>query len=73
MGSVRLMLDHGPGQDWCDSREIWTWAALALVGFYVFILQTATATAAHPFFHRDLARDSNFVGATILGFCVFGL
>jgi len=71
VGSVQLMLDRGPGQDWFDSPEIWAWAVTALIGFYVFVLQTATAE--HPFFDRNLARDRNFVTTTILSCFVFGL
>ena len=69
--SFQLMLDRGPGQDWFDSQEIWIEAALAAIGLYVFVLQTMTAK--HPFFHRDLAKDGNFVGTTVFGFFVGAL
>jgi DHA2 family multidrug resistance protein len=65
---LQVMLDRGPGQDWWESPEIWTWAAIALAGFWVFITQSATAQ--HPFFHRDLAKDGNFVGTTVFSFFV---
>ncbi len=66
IGGFQLMLDRGPGQDWFDSREIWIEATLAAMGLWVFVIQTMTAQ--HPFFHRDLARDRNFVVTTIFGF-----
>jgi DHA2 family multidrug resistance protein len=67
----QLMTDRGPSQDWFGSREIWTYAIVAMVGFYVFVVQTLTAE--HPFFHRDLAKDRNFVSCTMFGICVGAL
>jgi DHA2 family multidrug resistance protein len=71
VASFQLMTDRGPSQDWFGSREIWTYAIIAAVGFYVFIVQTLTAE--HPFFHRDLAKDRNFVSCTLFGICVGAL
>jgi DHA2 family multidrug resistance protein len=68
IGAFQLMIDRGPSRDWLDSREIWYEGALALAGLHVFIVQTVTAE--HPFFHRDLAKDVNFVSTTIFGFFV---
>ena len=65
---LQVMLDRGPGRDWFDSKEIWIWAAIGAAGLWVFILQTATAE--HPFFHRALAVDRNFIGTTIFGLFV---
>ncbi|WP_293680437.1 DHA2 family efflux MFS transporter permease subunit [uncultured Phenylobacterium sp.] len=65
---LQMMLDRGPGRDWFDSKEIWIEAGIAIAGLWVFIVQTATAE--HPFFHRDLAKDSNFIGTTIFSFFV---
>jgi DHA2 family multidrug resistance protein len=62
--SIQLMMDRGPLADWFDSREIWFWAILAGCALYVFVLQTLTSE--HPFFHRDLFRDANFVTSLIL-------
>jgi DHA2 family multidrug resistance protein len=67
----QLMLDRGPSQDWFDSKEIWFEAAAALVGLWMFITQTLTSR--EPFFHRDLARDRNFVATTVFGFFVGAL
>ena len=71
ISGFQLMLDRGPSQDWFDSKEIWIEAAMAAIGFWVFMVQTLTTE--HPFFHRDLARDRNFVGTTIFGFLTGGL
>jgi DHA2 family multidrug resistance protein len=59
----QLMADRGPEQDWFDSKEIWIEAALGVAGLFVFIVQTLTAE--HPFFHRDLAKDANYVATTM--------
>ena len=66
IGAFQLMLDRGPGQDWFDSKEIWLEATIAVISFWVFVVQTMTAK--HPFFHRDLAKDANFVATTLFGF-----
>ncbi len=66
--AFQVMVDRGPRQDWFDSKEIWIEAALAAAGLWAFIVQTATAE--HPFFHRDLAKDGNFVGTTAFGMFV---
>ena len=65
---LQMMLDRGPGRDWFDSKEIWIEAGIAIAGLWVFIVQTATAE--HPFFHRDLAKDGNFIGTVIFSFFV---
>jgi DHA2 family multidrug resistance protein len=68
IGALQLMLDRGPGQDWFDSKEIWVYAALCLGGLWMFVMQTLTAP--HPFFHRDLAKDGNYVTGTTFGLFV---
>jgi DHA2 family multidrug resistance protein len=68
IGAFQLMLDRGPGQDWLHSREVVIEAAVMAAGLYVFITQTLTAE--HPFFHRDLAKDANYVGSTVFGLFV---
>ncbi len=67
----QLMLDRGPGQDWFHAPEIWIEATMAVIGLWVFLVQTLTTE--HPFFHRDLARDRNFVMTTVFGFCTGAL
>ncbi len=71
VGAFQLMMDRGPSQDWFSSEEIWFEATLGAVGLWVFIVQTVSAE--HPFFHRDLAKDANFVGTTVFGFFVGAL
>jgi DHA2 family multidrug resistance protein len=71
VASFQLMTDRGPSQDWFSSSEIWTYAIISMVGFYIFVIQTLTAE--HPFFHRDLAKDRNFVACTMFGICVGAL
>jgi len=68
IGAFQLMVDRGPGLDWFSSGEVWTEAVVALIGLYLFVIQTLTAD--HPFFHRSLALDSNFVTCTIFGFFI---
>jgi DHA2 family multidrug resistance protein len=67
----QILVDRGPSQDWFHSPEIWTEAVIAMIGLWMFVVQTATAE--HPFFHRDLAKDGNFVGTTVFGFFVGAL
>jgi DHA2 family multidrug resistance protein len=71
VGSFQLMMDRGPSQDWFGSTEIWIEGAVAVVGLWVFIIQTLTSE--HPFFHRDLAKDRNFVSCTIFALLVGAL
>ncbi len=68
IGALQLMLDRGPGQDWFDSKEIWIYALLASGGLWMFVMQTMTAE--HPFFHRNLAKDANYVTGTTFGLFV---
>jgi DHA2 family multidrug resistance protein len=68
IGAFQLVVDRGPTQDWFDSKEIWIETALCVAGLWIFVVQTMTAE--HPFFHRDLAKDSNFVGTTLFGMFV---
>ena len=63
VAGFQLMLDRGPTQDWLDSKEIWIEAAIGAAGLFVFVVQTATAP--NPFFHRDLAKDTNFLATTV--------
>ena len=66
IGALQIMLDRGPGQDWFGSLEIWIEAIAAAIGLWVFVVQTLSA--AQPFFHRDLAKDRNYVASTVIGF-----
>jgi DHA2 family multidrug resistance protein len=66
IGAFQMMLDRGQGEDWFYSPEIWTEAALAFLGFWWFIIRSATAK--EPFVDRALFRDRNFVTSCILAF-----
>ncbi|HXA41186.1 MAG TPA: DHA2 family efflux MFS transporter permease subunit [Phenylobacterium sp.] len=68
IGGFQMVVDRGPSQDWFDAKEIWIESAICAVGLYVFVVQTITAK--NPFFHRDLAKDGNFVGTTLFGMVV---
>ena len=68
IAAFQMLLDRGPGEDWFHSREIWTYAILAVVGLWVFVIHTMTTR--HPFFDPGLIRDRNFVTASIFGFFV---
>ncbi|HZZ35885.1 MAG TPA: DHA2 family efflux MFS transporter permease subunit, partial [Caulobacteraceae bacterium] len=68
IGGLQLVVDRGPGQDWFNSLEIWIETIIAVIGLYVFVMQTLTAE--HPFFDRALAGDRNFVTCTTFGFFV---
>ncbi len=68
VGAFQLLMDRGPSQDWFASREIWTEAVIGAIALYVFIIQTMSAR--QPFFHRDLAKDRNYVTCTLFTFAV---
>jgi DHA2 family multidrug resistance protein len=66
IGGLQLMLDRGPSQDWFSSAEIWADLMICVGALWVFIVHTATTK--QPFFDRALARDRNFLTASIFGF-----
>ena len=68
IAGLQLMLDRGSTLDWFSSPEIWIEGFLAVIGLYVFLVQTLTAR--HPFFDRSLALDRNFVACNIFGFFI---
>jgi len=70
IASFQLMLDRGQSEDWFDSAEIQIAAALAALGFYLFIVHVMTAP--RPFINPAVFRDRNFVTATFMLFC-FGV
>jgi MFS transporter, DHA2 family, multidrug resistance protein len=57
IGALQLMLDRGELKDWFSSTEIMTYAALAGVGLYMFLVHMATAE--RPFLDPELFRDRN--------------
>jgi DHA2 family multidrug resistance protein len=68
IGGLQLMLDRGPSQDWFSSPEIWADLLVCGGALWVFVLHTATTR--QPFFDRGLARDRNFLTASIFGFFI---
>lgn len=68
VGAFQMMLDRGPSLDWFSAPEIWIEAILAAISFWVFMVHTFTVE--HPFFDRALAKDRNFVTASVFGFFV---
>ena len=71
IAALQTMMDRGPTQDWFHSSEVWAELIVAVIGLYVFVIQTMTAE--NPFFHRDLAKDRNFVTSTFFGLFVGAL
>ena len=70
IGACQLLLDRGEHQDWFASGEIMIEAALSGLGFYIFIVHSATAE--HPFVDPRLMRDRNFISG-ILCIAVIGV
>ncbi|MBV8735762.1 MAG: DHA2 family efflux MFS transporter permease subunit [Alphaproteobacteria bacterium] len=69
IGALQLLLDRGELKDWFGSTEIWVEAVVCGVGFYLFVVHTATATD-RSFLNRDLLKNVNFVVGTVLMFMV---
>ncbi|MGH7095654.1 MAG: DHA2 family efflux MFS transporter permease subunit, partial [Stellaceae bacterium] len=71
IGALQMLLDRGEQQDWFGSTEIWIEAIVALLGFYLFVVHTATA-GERSFLNRALLKDSNCVAGTLL-MCLIGI
>ncbi|HEX3952718.1 MAG TPA: DHA2 family efflux MFS transporter permease subunit [Stellaceae bacterium] len=69
IGALQMMLDRGELKDWFGSIEIWVEAIIASLGFYLFIVHTATATD-RSFLNRELLKDPNCVCGTLLMFLI---
>jgi MFS transporter, DHA2 family, multidrug resistance protein len=66
----QLMLDRGQREDWFDSAEIVIEAAVAALGFYVFLVHSLTAD--RPFLNPRLLLDRNYaLGLLLVG--VYGM
>ncbi len=70
LAATQLMLDRGERADWFDSAEIITWAVIAGLALYAFIVHSATAE--RPFLDPRLLADRNFAIGIVLIF-VFGM
>jgi DHA2 family multidrug resistance protein len=69
IGALQMLLDRGELKDWFGSTEIWVYAGLCGVAFYLFVVHTATATD-RSFVNRDLLKNLNFTVGTALMFLV---
>jgi len=58
IGSLQMMLDRGEQLDWFSSTEIVLEAALAALGFYLFLVHIFTSE--RPFIDPKMFRDRNF-------------
>jgi DHA2 family multidrug resistance protein len=68
IGALQLMLDRGELKDWFGSAEILTYAAIAGVGLYMFVVHMFTAE--QPFLDPALFRDRNLVTGLFFIFVV---
>lgn len=68
LGSLQLMLDRGPTQDWFESGEIITEAILAGLGFYLFLVHMWSANK--PFIPPHIFKDRAFTFGLIVMFAL---
>ena len=68
LGALQLMLDRGSSQDWFNSTEIIIEAALAGLGFYLFLVHMFTADS--PFIPPRLFKDVGFLSGFATMFAV---
>ena len=69
IGALQLLLDRGQLKDWFASPEIWVFASVAAVSFYLFVVHVLTTSAA-PFVSLALFKDRNFLAGSIFIFIV---
>ncbi len=69
VGALQMMLDRGELKGWFGSDEIWAEAILCVLGFYLFVVHTATARSI-TFLNRVLLHDRNFVAGTVFIFLI---
>src|SRR5690606_21797970 len=63
VGALQLMLDRGPAVDWFSSVEVWVYVTVVAASLWVFV--THSMTTPTPFFDLSLAKDRNFVTASL--------
>jgi DHA2 family multidrug resistance protein len=68
IGALQIMLDRGELKDWFGSAEIMTYAALAGLGLYMFLVHMATSE--RPFLDPELFRDRNLCTGLVFIFVV---
>ncbi|MBS0486402.1 MAG: DHA2 family efflux MFS transporter permease subunit [Proteobacteria bacterium] len=68
IGALQMLLDRGQIKDWFDSPEIRIEAALALLGFYLYLVHWLSSE--RPFVDLGLFRDRNFLASNIFIFII---
>ncbi|WP_420342513.1 DHA2 family efflux MFS transporter permease subunit [Paenirhodobacter sp.] len=68
VGALQLMLDRGGEVDWFNAAEIWIELAVALCGFWVFVVRISGTE--HPFLDPKMFMDRNFVIGLVFIFIV---
>ena len=66
IGALQLFLDRGEQQDWFGSVEIQIEAALAFLGFYLYLVHWKTSE--RSFLNLGLFKDRNFLASNIFIF-----
>jgi DHA2 family multidrug resistance protein len=68
IAGLQLMLDRGPLKDWFGSGEIWIEATVAALGFYLFMVHSATSRT--PFIRPALFTDRNYLTGNFFIFVI---
>ena len=68
IGALQLMLDRGGEVDWFASWEVWIELAVALSGFWVFVVHILSSKA--PFVDPRMFADQNFAAALVFIFII---
>ncbi len=68
IGALQMILDRGGELDWFASEEIWIYTALAVTGFWVFVIHINGADL--PFLEPAMFRDRNFAVGLLFIFIV---
>ena len=71
VGSMQVLLDKGKDLDWFNSGQIITLAAVAVVGFALFLVWELTEE--HPIVDLTLFKIRNFTVSTVAMLCAYGL
>ena len=68
---MQVLLDKGKDLDWFNSGQIITLAAVAVVGFALFLVWELTEE--HPIVDLTLFKIRNFTVSTVAMLCAYGL
>jgi MFS transporter, DHA2 family, multidrug resistance protein len=66
------VLDRGQIDDWFSSTQIWAFACLSAVAFYLFVVHVLTTTEA-PFVNPGVFKDRNFATGSLFIFIIGAL